>query len=95
MKRFLPIAPATAGRVDAYPELETFATGNRRGRNRVPHVQRHKRGPARMILVWVRHSGGRHVAVADGLDLLESVPLDERVEVKRKPIEDVDHLGRG
>jgi hypothetical protein len=42
----------------------------------------------------VGHTRAAHVAVADRLDLLEPVPLDERVEAGEQPIEDADDLGR-
>ena len=81
-------------RVDADPQRETGLAGHRRGREHVPHVQRQERSPARMVRVRVRHTRGRHVAIADRLDLLEPVPLHEHVEIGEELIEDADHLGR-
>ena len=47
-----------------------------------------------MIGPWRRHASGRHVAVADRLDLLESVPVGKGVEVGEELVEDADDLGR-
>ena len=41
-----------------------------------------------------RHAGSRHVAVADRLDLLQTVPLHNRVEPGEELVEHADHLGR-
>jgi hypothetical protein len=40
-----------------------------------------------------RDAGGDHVAVADGLDLLERVAFRELVEVAEQAIEVANHLG--
>ena len=72
-------------RVDPNPQLETLPASHRRCRNRSSHVERQERGPSRMIGVRIRHPRGRHVAIADGIDLLEPMSLHERVEVGEEP----------
>ena len=46
-----------------------------------------------MVGAWCRNARGDHVAIADGLDLLEPIPLGEVVEVTEQVIEVADHLG--
>jgi hypothetical protein len=47
-----------------------------------------------MVRACLGDSRGDHVAVADGLDLLEAVLLDERVEPAEEAIEEIHELGR-
>jgi hypothetical protein len=78
----VPITPATTG-----PALMPIL-GSRPGRPATAEVattsrmsRRQERGPARVIRIGIRDAGGGHGAIADRLDLVEPVPLDERVEV--------------
>jgi hypothetical protein len=61
--------------------------------HRLEHVQRHERERASMVGAWRRNARGDHVAIADGLDLLEPVPLGKVVEMTEQMIEVADHLG--
>ena len=62
--------------------------------HRLEHVERHERERASMVGAWCRNARGDHVAIADGLDLLDPVPLRELVvEVTEQVIEVADHLG--
>ena len=45
-----------------------------------------------MVGAWRRDAGRDHVAVADGLDLLQSVLLHERVEVAEEAVEHAHEL---
>ena len=93
-KRFRPMTPATTG-----PEL--IPTRSSRPRCATPslrahgvdHVERHERQRAGMIRPRRRDSRGDHVGVADGLDLLDLVPLGQHVEMAEEVVEDADHLG--
>ena len=60
--------------------------------HRLEHVERHERERASVVGARCRNARSDHVAVADGLDLLESVPLRELVEVTEEMIEVADHF---
>ena len=47
-----------------------------------------------VILAWLRHAADDHVRVAAGLDLLQAVAVDQRVEVGVKTVEEPDQVAR-
>src|SRR5689334_3238951 len=89
-----PITPATTG-----PELMPMRKASRRppkaprfdGR---PHVERETREGACMIGTFGRYTRSDHVAVADGLDLLDAVLVDQAVETMEDLVEQLDELER-
>ena len=60
----------------------------------VAHLEREARERLRMVGAVPRHAGGDHVAVADRLDLLHLVAVDELVEAREQAIEKADDLAR-
>ncbi|MCY1303342.1 hypothetical protein D9M69_414630 [compost metagenome] len=61
-------------------------------RERVCHVQRHMRGPHRVVRRRLRQPRGCHVGVADGLDLLKAAIVGNGVEFEEDLIEDGNQL---
>ena len=58
------------------------------------HFEREPRKRVCVIRPLPGDARRHHVAVADRLDLLDVVAVDERVEAREEPIEKVDHLAR-
>ena len=90
-----PMTPATTG-----PELMPIRSSRSRsptapsGAVDVDHVERQEGERLRVVGPRVGHARGDHVRVADRLDLLEAVPLGERVELAEQSVEQPDDLGR-
>mmetsp|Transcript_18260 Transcript_18260/g.59064 ORF Transcript_18260/g.59064 Transcript_18260/m.59064 type:complete len:262 (-) Transcript_18260:607-1392(-) len=84
--------------VEAHPHVEHAAA---RGAGSVPllealvHVQREGRQHARVVIALVRQTRHNHVAVPDGLDLLQPVLLHQDVEHLEDVVEQGHHLLRG
>ena len=58
------------------------------------HLEREPGQRVRMIRSLPGDARRDHVAVADRLDLLDLVAVDELVEAREEPIEDADDLAR-
>src|SRR5262245_1130651 len=59
------------------------------------HLHHRERKPAHGCGALDRtaaETGGRHVVVADGLDLVDAISLAQRVAGAYQPVEKVDHL---
>ncbi len=60
--------------------------------------RQHVRGEAQngkgMVLPGLRQTGGRHVGIADGLDLLEPMGEGEIIEIGEEPVQQRHHFGR-
>ena len=93
-----PMTPATTG-----PELMPMRNASSRPPNvRASTAACMSRARSTRALAWSgrsRHAGGDHVAVADRLDLLEAVFLDQIVEAMEDLVEQIDqpqrrHRGR-
>ena len=79
--------------IDTDAQLKAEVSDGLAGPHGVEHVERQQCECAGVISAGCRNSGGDHVAIADGLDLLEAVPLGEGVEVAEQVVEHPDHLG--
>ena len=94
MNFLAPITPATTG-----PELMPMRKASRRPpngwlRHGLLHVERELDQHAGVVGAPPRHPGRHHVAVADGLDLLEVVALDQRVEALEHVVQELDQAER-
>ena len=94
MNFFLPMTPATTG-----PELTpirnaSLSSPNVRVATALAHVQRKLHKSGRVVRPLPRHPRRDHVAVADRLDLLQIVFLDQPVEAKKHLVELINQLHR-
>ena len=94
MNFFLPMTPATTG-----PELMPMRNASLRSPNvRVAtasaHIDRKLYESGRVVRSLARHSRRDHVAVADGLDLLEIVLFHQVVEALEDVVEQIDQTQR-
>jgi len=60
----------------------------------VARLERHADERLGMVGAGTRDAGGDHVAVADRLDLLEPVSLDQGIEIGEDRVEELDQLDR-
>ena len=80
-------------RIDADAERKRLAA-ECPARHGVAHVERELNESGRVVDPFTRHPGGDHVAVADRLDLFETVLFDEIVEDGEDFIEEIDQPQR-